>query len=790
MKKNGLFFLLFIASCHLAFAKPILTKGKYLISTLSDGAIGTVSLGTSLIPLVYNPDTEIEMATESDYWIVKSVGADEYTFQNSSTLQYIKHDVNAASDRNALVMVDALQADNSTSFKFELKEVNNLCYYVIRSVVNPVKIWNKRSTLYSSMYPVGVYSGSGSANECFILYDSDGNAVIDDKKTATNKPTIWKTLGAFDNFADSLTFNKKTPVVDTNKKEFYLSIPEASVGTDVPMKIRFTPKNVANILYINNVAVPSGSTYTFTNVTAASIFSLEIKDGGNVLASGNLMFSCIPLVQIYTTATIGSVYSLTRLAVTEPTNIDSTELVFSNIKVRGATSSSFPKKSYAVKILNVDAVTDMDRSYLGLRTDNNWILDAMYIDPGRMRNRVSTDLWNAFSTRPYFAVSEPAMINGTRGKFVEVFLNNAYHGLYCMTEKVDRKQLKLKKLKYNADSTIITQRGGLYKASSWSIGTFLGKPYGGSVTVPMYNNNNAVWSSFEAKYPDLDDGEPLQWKPLYDAIVKSSNATSDLDFTEGISASYDLPLFLDYYLFIDLLLASDNHGKNTYLSVYDQSVSSKMVVTPWDCDGTWGIRWNGSKNLTFANQSFEPFITAYEHGQNNLYLRLRSLNLDGYLGKLKTRYQELRGSYFSYNNLITRFQTYNALFNKSGAGEREKVRWGVQDINLEMNFLSTWITDRLSYLDNQYLGGPYSSITNLVDASTNSNIRFAPNPVSDMLSVSNTKAGQSIQLISLQGSLLASILSNGSDVRIDMSAFVPGVYLLKSGNEIYKIIKK
>lgn len=42
-----------------------------------------------------------------------------------------------------------------------------------------------------------------------------------------------------------------------------------------------------------------------------------------------------------------------------------------------------------------------------MRSDNNWILDAMAVDRARMRNRVSTDLWLAFSTKPYHAAYTP-----------------------------------------------------------------------------------------------------------------------------------------------------------------------------------------------------------------------------------------------------------------------------------------------------------------------------------------------------------------------------------------------
>lgn len=776
--------LLVISSCIL-FAKPILTKNKYLIATLYDGATGTVSLGITPYQLVYCPDKEIEQAKDSDYWIVKNTEENEYTFQNAATHKYIKYD-GTTIDRSALVLVDSLQADKSTSFTLELKISDNLCYYLIRSVVNTTKIWNRREPAQGTVYPVGVFSGTGSNNECFIFYDSSGNPVIDDGKVPTILPKAGRTFGAFEAYVNSLTFNGKVPVVDTAKREFYLSVPQNAMGTNQTQSVSFALKNTAHKLYVNNIQVPNGSSVSFKNISGTATQTIEIRNGTTVVASGSIIFSCLPLVQIFSNTAIGTVYNLTRIAVTEPNKIDTTEVFLSNIKTRGAYSSGLPKKSYAIKLKSSDGETSLNHSFLGLRSDNNWILDAMYIDPGRMRNRVSTDLWNEFSTRPYYAASEPTMINGTRGNFVEVFLNDSYNGLYCMTEKVDRKQLKLKKLVYSADSTTVTQRGGLYKAGDWSIATLLGNGlinnYGG---ISTYNNNIPTWNDFETKYPDMDDGEPINWKPLYDAIYASSYLTSNNDFNTNIATYYDLPLFLDYYLFIELMLATDNHGKNTYLAIYDQTVSPKLSLAPWDMDGAWGIRWNGSKDVTTPNQNFDNFVIAYEHAQNQLFLRLKSSNLNEYNTKLKERYKQLRGSYFTYSSLMARFQNYCNLFNVSGAGNRELKRWSIRDINSEMNFLSTWITARLKYLDNQYLGALYSDI----NAPTSGTIDFAPNPVTDKLTVRHIQAGEPVQVISLQGVVLKHIVSDGNDISFDMSEYVPGMYVIKTANKTAKVIK-
>lgn len=800
MKKHTfLVALFFLLIPQLIFSKPVFIDSKYLIGCYQAGGIGVVGIGGTssasglLYPLSYFEERDGDSAIPSDYWIIKEEEPDKYSFQNAETLQYIKFDATATAERRGLVLVDQLQTDKATLFTMTLNKKNNLCYYIIHCATNSVKGWNKR-TLYDEWYPVGVYNVGTNDNECFIFYTSSGNSVIDDGAIdPITLPASAPNLGAFKTLANSLTFGYKVPVVDTNNKQFFLTIPENQMGTNVTLTVSYELKNAAQKIYINNTLVNNGTDYTFASVQAGKTYTIEIRDGATVVANGTgtIIFSTLPLVQIYSDATIQYVYTLGRIVVTEPNSFLPADIDLSELRYRGATAASKPKKSYAIKLKNpLDGVTPMYKSFLGLRSDNNWILDAMYIDPGRMRNRVSTDLWNDFSTPPYFKPTEPNLINGTRGNFVEVFLNDSYNGLYCMTEKVDRKQLNVKKYKVDPLTNAVTQRGGMYKASSWSVGTLLGNGnYGmrnGVLTaLPAYNNNSETWSTFEVKYPDFGDGEPIEWKAIYDAISVPSSYSSDQNFVAKVADYFDMPVFIDYYLFIELLLATDNHGKNTYLSVYDQSVSSKLTITPWDLDGTWGRRWEGSSYLTQANQSFITFIQDHEIMENNLYIRLRALNVDGYNTKLVNRYRELRGTYFTHEKLMLRFKNYLDKFKASGADTRERARWSIGSFDTEYTFLSNWVASRLSYLDTQYLGGPYTEVKDNIAPQ----LIVYPTPVRDIVTISNIEVGKDISIYSLQGNAITQLKAESSEVKINMNSYAPGIYIVKVGQKSIKIVK-
>ena len=262
MKKYISALIALILCCNISFAKPILTSSKFLISTLYDGATGTVSPGNSTYQLAYFPERSNETATTSDYWIIKNQGGLEYTFQNAETLKFIRYD-GTSIDRSALVMSDSLWKDKSTSFALELKIVNNLSYYVIRSVVNIAKIWDRRTVIQGTIYPVGVYNGSGSDIESFVFYDSEGNSIKDDGKAPIALPGATQTLGTFSSFLTVLTFDGKVPAVDTSKKEFYITVPEAKMNSKLTMKVNYKFNNPAYSLYINNNLVTSGIDFSY-----------------------------------------------------------------------------------------------------------------------------------------------------------------------------------------------------------------------------------------------------------------------------------------------------------------------------------------------------------------------------------------------------------------------------------------------------------------------------------------------------------------------------------------------
>ena len=367
------------------------------------------------------------------------------------------------------------------------------------------------------------------------------------------------------------------------------------------------------------------------------------------------------------------------------------------IKWRGGTTNAEGKhkRNYKIKFSE-------DHSFFGMRNDNNWILDAGQADVFRLRNRIATELWNDFATKPYYIDQETKALSGVRGQVVEVYLNEEYRGIYCLTECMDRKQMKLKK--YDKDGTI---HGVLWKSTG----------FGSSLmnTLPdSYDNNQPMMDVFEAKYPEPGDDLPeTDYSTLWNAINFVIN-TNDNDFSNHVNEYFDLPVVLDYYLFINILGAIDNIGKNMYWAVYDKQKDKKITPAVWDLDLTVGCSTLGQYSEDFLSPEY-PLLDPFY-----LVTRLKQTDYNHFNQKVSERYKELRKTYFNPDNLFSRYESYYNILKQSGAAQREEEKWsGDSDVygheinfEKELEYIKNWINRRILFLDKQFQYGDDTYISN------------------------------------------------------------------------------
>lgn len=429
----------------------------------------------------------------------------------------------------------------------------------------------------------------------------------------------------------------------------------------------------------------------------------------NILITLLLLLPCLmlgqtlPHIDLHYEALSTDTFSMGRLTYHDGESEIVTDCL---VRQRGGESSvARKKKAFAIKCIDAQG-EKQDIRFGSLRKDNYWILNAAACDPSRIRDLVSWQLWLDCSRQPYHQEQEPKAINGSRGMLVEVDVNGEYYGVFTLMERIDRKQLKLKKHGDSPTDDVEgdTIMGVLYKAK---LNTSRSTYFYYQSQSPV--DSRPTWDGFEASYPDLTDGEPFSWQPLRKGIyyiAASTASTYDRTLTERI----DLPVFIDWELFRQLLAAEDNYGKNFYLWYYDITQENKMGVTPWDMDWSWG---NDSNNQRIPADKEMKEMDNLQKRLHTYYAPYRQL--------LSNRWAELRGRWLISDSLCQRFDAALDLLEESGAAQREAERWdGVNgqrlDFAAERQYLHQWIADRLNFLDQQYGYDGEAIVTPVTDA--------------------------------------------------------------------------
>lgn len=357
-------------------------------------------------------------------------------------------------------------------------------------------------------------------------------------------------------------------------------------------------------------------------------------------------------------------------------------------RIRGGHTAGLAKKPYAIKLWDENRQSK-NVSVMGLMKDDNLILDAMYNDMARMRTRLCFDLWNRVDSLPYEVSEERKKINGTEGLYVEVFVDGSYNGVYCMTDKINRKKLDLLKTEDNGNGKL-TFHGMLYKASGWSDETRFNDMHD---NVPT--ENTLEWCTWEQKYPD-DSASMANWTPLKNLIKFTAPKTnpSASNFAALVRRKYYLQNLTDYILFINLLHIIDNNCKNTYISFRDlKQTPSRALITPWDLDASFGRSWDGS---LLDAQGFDCVLT-----DCGLFNRLVNGGPAFFRQNLRDTWIRWKHGAFSPDSVRNRIMAYKNLLYKSGAWKREMNRWpnSIGAIDSETEYMADWYARAVANAD-------------------------------------------------------------------------------------------
>lgn len=332
---------------------------------------------------------------------------------------------------------------------------------------------------------------------------------------------------------------------------------------------------------------------------------------------------------------------------------------------RGASSRQFEKKSFGVRLFDEKGEAQ-NKSFLGMRTDNKWILNALYSDISKVREKLAIDIWNEISPE----------LQGSRMEYVEIFVNGFYRGIYGLMEPVDKKQLSLKEGDY------------LYKCGSLN-----------GVDKEYYDSLSDIMETveFEIEYPK--EWERGVWNPLQnytDFLLEGSITDSQ--------AELDLENMVKYWLYLQFLSASDNIDKNFFVTAIKNDNRLTIKKIPWDLNFTFGDACsNDNPNITkFGVYGIDEIFAVKDF--QNLY---KNNNVE-IITLTNQLWSAMRQSCIQADRLCQMAADYMTLLTESGAFNREILRWPDAGNSTDITAIQEYIRARIVFMDSAIAAGDYN----------------------------------------------------------------------------------
>lgn len=344
------------------------------------------------------------------------------------------------------------------------------------------------------------------------------------------------------------------------------------------------------------------------------------------------------------------------------------DLVETETKIKGRGNSTWwlgqeiGKKPYQIKFADKTEI-------LGMPEDKKWVLLAELSDKSFIRNKIARDLgqMSRFDYTP-------------QAKYVELYLNDEYEGLYLIGQKVEESSNRVD----IGDEGYLIEIDQIHRIDEGDV-YFTSEPY------RRINGENV----FNIKEPSLEiDSEAYllikNHMREFDEVLFSTDFANP---TTGYAAYIDVDSFIDWFLVNEIGKSVDARW---YSSIYFTYVpGEKIKMGPiWDFDLSFG-------NVDYADAQYSNGFWIL----NNPWLN-RLYEDPVFRDKVNSRY----AYYFSNLSEIMRKIDTHALKIDS-AQSRNYVRWETLGVRIwpnpvwfetypeEVNQLKDWITDRMNWLN-------------------------------------------------------------------------------------------
>ena len=365
---------------------------------------------------------------------------------------------------------------------------------------------------------------------------------------------------------------------------------------------------------------------------------------------------------------------------------DESQFYTGNILIdgRGNTSWHQPKRPYNIDLVENDWITELSAKLLGMPECDEWALLNFWVDRSVMRIPLAFYLGQRMTNIPWTP----------RNRYVEVWINGDYRGLYLLTEKVQRDNNRVD-VKKNDETTNNLTGGYILEAT----------PKDGHKSTPIETQTQIQTGpygiNFAFKYPKPKNltnpyGESQrQWiKEWMDDFEDALGSNDYRDPTNGYQRYINENSFIDWTILHELSKGCDNlfHAS---IFVQKERDGKLSMTAPWDFDlsfGNSGVyqeennwikthRWFG--RLDQDDRYAQKYITRHEE-LVPLIEKIPEI--------LRANYQQLEEAgvlereYQKYPNIIDDFKS-------DGEGRKTPTTY-----KGHVQFLSEWVMSRHNWM--------------------------------------------------------------------------------------------
>lgn len=450
------------------------------------------------------------------------------------------------------------------------------------------------------------------------------------------------------------------------------------------------------------------------------------------------------------------------------TNSSDDKLIFlgnAGIELRGSSSAWFPKQPYSFEIRDIDGI-ELDTSLFGWPSESDYILFASYTEKSLMHNVLTMQIANQMG------------IYASRTRYVDLYINNEYLGVYVLMEKVKRAKGRVDIAKLvetdiagddltggyiiKLDKTTGGANGGWY--SKYPFDNFPSNPY------------------YQFEYPKIL--QPVQQEYIIDYVDDFEKALKSNNYKDPITG---YKKYIDIESFVKLLLVNevsfnvDGYRISTFL--YKDKNQKLKAGPPWDYDLSFGNA-DYCAGWTYNNFSYD-FNTVCPQDGYQIPFWWKRMNTDtAFTNTIKRQYTEYRKRGIlqdsRLNDVIDSLYTLLKFPQK-----RNFEKWPILGTYVwpnpepiptswdgEVSELRSWLYNRMKWLDSKWLLKEDTAVEET--SKTTAQILFSPNPISGYSTITfpNTipEENMRVEVLNYTGQVLAEFIAHPQNHTIDFDA--------------------